>query len=220
MSKVLKMKRDELKAETTKVEPIVIKPPKFQHAKVKIIGTSPLMMNKMSAREKRKMMEGMLEGSRGKKGKNREPKNFEAEFRDAIHYSDDGWYGFPASAFRAAMISACKTVGFAMTRAKLSLFVLGEGFDRETGEPLVRVHGEPERVDMVVRIQNTTNLIARPVWKKWHITLHLRWDADQFSSSDVANLINRVGQQVGIGAGRHDSRQSTGLGYGCFEVEN
>lgn len=200
-------------------ETVTIQPPKFQEAKVRIVGTSPLMMNKMSARAKQLMRSTMEEGHKSRKGKKRDPKDFDAEWKAAIHESTDGWYGFPASAFRAALVSACRTVGFAMTRAKLSLFVEADGFDAEDGQPLVRVYGTPERVDMVTRQQNTTNLIARPIWKKWHIDLRLRWDAEQFSAQDVINLLARVGLQVGIGAGRHDSRMSTGLGYGCFEVK-
>jgi hypothetical protein len=106
-----------------------------------------------------------------------------------------------------------------MTRAKLSLFVDGEGLDNETGEPLVKIDGEPDPVEMVTRQQSSTNLISRPVFRKWSGVLNVRWDADQFSATDVVNLLARVGMQVGVGAGRHDSKMSTGLGFGCFRVE-
>jgi len=39
-----------------------------------------------------------------------------------------------------------------------------------------------------------------------------------FTSSDVVNLFNRVGAQVGIGEGRPDSKASAGLGFGLFEI--
>jgi hypothetical protein len=34
------------------------------------------------------------------------------------------------------------------------------------------------------------------------------------------NLFNRVGQQVGVGEGRPDSRNSAGMGMGLFNVES
>jgi hypothetical protein len=36
---------------------------------------------------------------------------------------------------------------------------------------------------------------------------------------DIVNLLARMGEQVGIGEGRADSRNSAGLGFGAFKVE-
>jgi hypothetical protein len=36
--------------------------------------------------------------------------------------------------------------------------------------------------------------------------------------TDVTNLMQRVGQQVGIGEGRNDSKMSAGMGWGCFTL--
>jgi hypothetical protein len=47
----------------------------------------------------------------------------------------------------------------------------------------------------------------------------VRFDADQFKASDVVNLLQRAGAQVGIGEGRPFSKSSNGLGYGTFDVE-
>jgi hypothetical protein len=41
---------------------------------------------------------------------------------------------------------------------------------------------------------------------------------DQFKTVDVINLISRCGLQVGIGAGRPDSKASAGCGFGLFQV--
>ena len=38
-------------------------------------------------------------------------------------------------------------------------------------------------------------------------------------TQDVTNLLMRVGQQVGIGEGRPDSKNSAGMGWGTFNVE-
>jgi hypothetical protein len=56
------------------------------------------------------------------------------------------------------------------------------------------------------------------LWREWEANLPLRWDADQFSATDVFNLTARAGLQVGIGEGRPSSPNSFGLGWGLFEV--
>lgn len=207
-------------AEALKQTAITIKPPNFQSAKVRIVGTTPYVGNKMSARARAKMMADQELGDQKKKNRKKEPKNFQEVYEGAKHVSTDGWLGMPASAFRTAMVSACKVCGFQMTRAKLSLFVDADGFDEDDGQPLIRIYGEPRRLDMVVRLANgAPDILPRPIWEKWHADILLRWDADQFSGGDVINLLARVGMQVGIGAGRPDSRSSCGMGWGLFRVE-
>ena len=50
------------------------------------------------------------------------------------------------------------------------------------------------------------------------VKLRLKWDGDQFTPTDVVNLLSRAGQQVGIQEGRPDSKNSAGMGWGTFEV--
>ena len=45
-------------------------------------------------------------------------------------------------------------------------------------------------------------------------------DADQFSLTDITNLLSRVGAQVGIGEGRPDSKSSAGMGWGMFRLSD
>jgi hypothetical protein len=105
-----------------------------------------------------------------------------------------------------------------MTLAKLSLFVLADGY-AEDGTPLVRIYGTPEMVTHTVR--NATGVVdvrARPMYKQWAADLRVRFDSDQFTPQDVANLLLRVGMQVGIGEGRADSKMSCGMGWGSFDL--
>jgi hypothetical protein len=57
------------------------------------------------------------------------------------------------------------------------------------------------------------------MWRAWSADITLRWDADQLTLVDVANLLDRAGLQVGIGEGRADSKKSTGMGWGSFKVK-
>lgn len=208
-------------AKAAAAEVIQITAPKFRTLKFKLTGTAPYMQLRFSAKAMNAMMEKMALGSAAKKGKAREARDFDEDFKQAQHISTEGWIGIPASAFRAAIISACRIVGFKMTIAKLSVFVEADGIDQVDGTPLVKINGKPESCALPVR--NATGVMdirIRPIWAEWSADLRVRYDEDQFSATDVTNLLSRVGAQVGIGEGRPDSKQSAGLGYGLFEVSN
>lgn len=205
---------------STQEKTVGIKAPRLKRAEFKLKGTAPLVMAAFSEKSRQKMMATQMAGSQAKSRKEREARDFEADMRGAMHIAEEGWTGFPASAFRAALISACRLVGFKMTLAKLAVFVEADGLDKVSGQPLVRLEaGEPElHIASVRNASGVTDLRARPMWRKWGLTLRVTFDEDVFSLTDVANLLARVGAQVGIGEGRADSRESTGLGWGSFSI--
>jgi hypothetical protein len=188
-----------------------------------IRGTVPLVLNKFSEKAKQAIRDTQEAGSTARSKKKRDAKDFAAAFQGARHLAVEGWDGIPASAFRCAAISACKLVGFAMTRAKLSIFVEADGYEAADGSPLVKIlKGKPRQVVHAVRNSSgVVDLRARPMWDPgWELKLRIRFDSDQFTMSDVANLIHRIGAQVGIGEGRPDSRDGAGMGWGLFELVN
>lgn len=197
----------------------IIPAPKIETASFKIKGTAPYMQAQFSEKTQNMLKEKMSSQQTGKAKKNREARDFDADVENAKHISVEGWCGIPASAFRVAMISACRLVGFKMTLAKLSVFVSADGYDKIDGQPLIKIEGKPERCDLPVR--NATGVMdirARPLWREWTATVSIKYDTQQFSRGDVQNLLARVGLQVGVGEGRPDSRMSAGLGYGLFEI--
>lgn len=204
-----------------KTEKVVITKPNFQTLQFNIVGTAPYVQNKFSAREQATIHDKQEEGHTAKKGKKKDKKDFQRCYEEALHIDENGHYGIPATAFRAAMISACKMAGFAMTRAKLSIFVCADGFDVGDETPMVRfTKGKPEYFEAAVRIKQTMDLRARPRWRPgWEMKLRIRYDADQFTTEDVANLLLRAGIG-GVGEGRPDSKDSVGCGWGTFEIVN
>ena len=199
---------------------VQIKPANIQQAVFKIKGTAPYVQARFSAKAMQAMKEKMLAGSTAKGKKVREARNFDEDFEQAKHVSEQGWVGIPASSFRQAIISACRLVGFRMTLAKLSVFVAADGFDRVDGIPLIKLQApEPERTEMAVRnATGVADIRVRPMWREWAADVTVSYDADQFTLQDVTNLMQRVGMQVGIGEGRPDSRDSAGLGWGTFTL--
>ena len=205
----------------TKRETLTITPPNIQVMQFKLIGTAPYVQNRFSHKAMEQMKAKQQAGSTSKKGTKRDAKDFEECYKQAMHVSKDGWHGIPASAFRNAMISACRLVGFRMTLGKLSLFTKADGYDVVDGTPLVRItKGEPRYVEHAVRNDSgVADIRPRPMWEPgWEAVVEVSFDADQFSKLDMVNLMHRVGVQIGIGEGRNDSKNSAGMGWGSFRL--
>jgi len=196
---------------------IVIKPPKFSTVEILIEGIAPLVVERFS--KKMELMEKMAQGPSAKNKRERTARDYDNEAEEARYRAPEQWEGMNAAAFRAGMISACRLVGFKMTLAKLSVFIEADGFDAKDGIPLIRIYGQSET--FTAHTRNATGVVdvrSRPMYRQWAANLRIRFDADQFQVSDVINLISRVGLQVGIGAGRPDSKSSSGCGWGMFRV--
>jgi hypothetical protein len=206
------------KATTTPpTEAVQITAPRIHTAEFKIVGTAPYIQLRFSEKAINTMREKHELGSQANKKKAKEARDFNADFVGAQHISDEGWPGIPASAFRNGMISACRLVGFKMTLAKLSVFVLPDGFDKVDGVPLIKIKGKPE--SHLMHARNATgvcDLRVRAKFWPWSAIVRVQYDADQFTATDAANLMTRVGAQVGIGEGRPDSKMSAGMGWGTF----
>jgi hypothetical protein len=197
---------------------LAVSPPNFQCAEIQIEGTAPYVQHKFSEKARTAMREKQEKGSQAKKNVKREPKDFKAMYEGAQYHLEDASYGIPAPAFRNAMISACRLVDQKMTIAKMAIFIEADGFDKD-GTPLVRfTRGQPEYLESYVRLASgVVDLCARPKWNPgWRAVVRVRFDADRFSASDVLNLLARAGQQVGVGEGRPDSKESCGMGWGLF----
>ncbi len=200
---------------------VTVKAPQFQVAEFRIRGNAPYVQNKFSKRAFQGIRDTQEAGQTAKKGKAREAKDFQQCYEDSQHKTKAGWCGIPAPAFRCAMISACKIVGFHMTKAKLSVFTEADGFDRDDGTPLVKItKGKPSKVESTVRLPNgSMDIRARAMWNPgWEAKVRIKFDSDQFTLQDITNLMVRVGVQVGVGEGRPDSKNSAGMDWGTFDV--
>ncbi|NBU59703.1 MAG: hypothetical protein EBS23_08085 [Betaproteobacteria bacterium] len=190
--------------------------PNLVQATFTLRGTAPLMTNRFAA--KMELLAKHVEGGKAKKGE-RKAKDVDDLLEKASYIAPQGWFGFHVSGLRTALIDACRLVNYKMTFAKLSIFVDPEAYDKEDGMPIIPIHGEREMSVMTVRTANgMPDVRIRPIWHQWEMQPKITWDADQFTASDVANLLLRVGRQVGIGEGRPYSKDSAGMGFGLFEL--
>jgi hypothetical protein len=213
-------------AKSTAVPPaqsrtVTIKPPNFGVVQFEARGVAPLVIHRFSAKTKQQMKDKMETGKAASSKKNREARLTDDLYQEARYRSADGWDGFHAGSVRAALISACRLVGFKMTLAKLSVFVEADGVDAQEPQiPLIRIYGDPQKQEDMARVETGQPYVTvRAAYHQWSAKIRIRFDADQFTLQDISNLMARVGLQVGIGEGRPDSKNSAGMGWGLFTIE-
>jgi len=83
---------------------LVIKAPNIKKAAFTIIGTAPYVQLRFSEKAMNAIAAKMMGGSTSGKKKQHAPRDFDEDFRQAQHVSEEGWVGMPASAFRAAIV--------------------------------------------------------------------------------------------------------------------
>lgn len=182
---------------------------------IPIRGTSPLIMNRFSDEAIdgiRKKQEGMAQLPKG-------PKDPQACFRTSCHLMPgSSWedknprFGFPAVAFKRAMVDAAKDMGMAMTDARRTFHVCGsEGGLVELRFRSLRMRSDP------VSNKKGIDIRHRGEFSDWSCTLRIRYNASVVTAEQVANLLNAAGFGVGVGAWRPKGFQSTGT-FGMFEV--
>lgn len=177
---------------------------------VKIIGTTPLIQNRMPA----KVMQGLLVGTRKKTRAERLDLKHDphSEFLDAAEIMEDGptALGLRVVAVKTAMTEAAlETAGVTKTSAQRLLFMPG---DR------VPLYGIPKlRMDVVrsADINHTPDIRSRPCLEQWGAELSIKFVTPQLSMQAVMTLLFNAGIVIGIG----DGRQAKGkLGCGLFRV--
>jgi hypothetical protein len=201
--------------------PVEIPAPRIVRTSLRIRGTAPLVQHKFAAKAREQMKQNMATPAAEKKAKTaRPPRDYDMDFEQAQHRSEDGGWGIPCAAFRMAMIDACRTVNMQMTRAKMSVWVVPDCFDVDDGTPMVRLLvSPPERLESLVRNDNgNADIRIRPMWRQWEAIITMEFDEEMISAASVVNLLDRAGKQVGVQEGRMYSKDSGGQGWGSFEV--
>lgn len=180
---------------------------------VPIVGTSPLIVNRFSEKAKRQMLDNM----QGRKNP-KEPKDPDAEYQAAFYRfkDEDGTYGFPCIAFKAATVGGARFYsGVTMTALKQYLFFQGEvGTD---GQKLVRIDGEPVMREDVVKVgRNGTDLRYRPEFSEWKTTLEVVYVTSALTRSSVLSLIDAGGMGVGVGEWRPEKDGD----FGTYRIDD
>lgn len=181
---------------------------KIEKASFKIIGTAPLIVHRFSEKAIK-----MMEDKQQKKGVEKEARNPENESKESLYLFPDGERsGFPAVGFKAAMVRAGKSLGFAMTDLRTYFMV-----EPEEGTDLIEIEGDAEmRTDMIRVATGGADIRYRPEYKRWKATLNIKYNASSISVEQLAQLIELAGFGVGVGEWRPGKSQTGN--FGTFEL--
>jgi hypothetical protein len=174
---------------------------------IPIVGTAPLIMHKFSEKAKRQMLDAM-QGRKSPKA----PKDPEGDYEAAAYRMDDGGYGFPAIAFKAATVSAARFFDKSVTMVSLrqTLFFSGT-MSKVEGQMMVEITGEPIMREDVVRVGNGgTDLRYRPQFTEWSTVLEVTYVKSMLTRESVLSLIEAGGLGVGVGEWRPEKKGDMG----------
>lgn len=187
-----------------------IDPLKQGRVTLKMIGTTPLYFNAMSAKAKRTLLIG---GGKKTAAEKKELKHDpEQEFRDSIYRQREGetLLCFPAPGVKGAMATAAlETPGVTKSSVQRLIFL---------PEQRVKVWGKPYLKMDVVRsadMNRTPDIRTRAFLPRWCAEVDIAFVMPTLSVYSVVSLLANAGVIVGIG----DFRQEKGRGsFGTFAV--
>jgi len=182
---------------------------KVETATIKIKGLSPLIMHRWSEKARKEMLDKQM-----KKTVKKEAKSPEEQYEASVYRLDDDRLGFPADAFKKAMIRGAKQIGLVMTDARTSFFVHGEYCTRDDRE-LVPVEGEVHPREDMVRLNGATaDIRFRGQVVGWEAELNISYNSSITSFDQIVNMLHAAGYGVGVGEWRPEKDGT----FGRFEV--
>ena len=183
---------------------------------IRLKGVSPLICHAWSDKAKRQMLDRQMKKAKTAK----ESKDPFQDFCDSLYWLsekparptqadvDRAVFGFPAVAFKAAAVGACRfSEGIRMTEARGAFHVTGE---------LARLSTTPRMREDMVRVgMGTADIRYRGQFDPWSVDLVVSYNAAAISVEQIANLFRLAGFGVGCGEWRPERDGS----YGRFVVE-
>jgi len=178
--------------------------------KLRMIGSTPLYFNAMSAKAKRQLLIG---GGKKTAAERKEIKHDpEQEFRDSAYRKRHGetLLCFPAPGVKGAMATAAlETPGVTKTSVQRLIFL---------PEQKIQIWGKPYLKMDVVRsadMNKTPDVRTRAFLPRWVAEVDIAYVAPTLSAHSIVSLLQNAGAIVGIG----DFRQEKGRGsFGTFSV--
>lgn len=183
---------------------------------VPIIGITPLIVHRFDEKARKIMLDNMQRSEKAQVRAKKDPKDPKAEYEASRYRMADGSDGFPATAFKTAMVDSARFFGKEVTMVQLRqvLFVQGTGPDQ-----LVRITGDISMREDAVKVgMGGTDLRYRAMFSDWSATLEIHFLESQIDLSSVVNLIDAAGNG-GVGEWRPSSPKGKSGTYGQFAVD-
>ena len=182
----------------------------IRHAVIVLESDSPLVVHAWSAKAKQEILDKQMKKPKQAK----EAKDPAALYEECFYRTQDGRYGFPAIAFKAAAVDACSHVSdLTKVAARGAFHIDGEIV------PLEDFSGPVQRQDMVRIAMGTADVRIRPEFPTWKAKLNIRYNAGVLSLDQIANLFNVAGFSIGIGEHRPQRDGQWGM-FHVVEAKN
>lgn len=179
---------------------------------IPIVGLTPVIPHQWA----QKALNMMRDKQSGVPAQKHAPKNPEEEAEAALYRLDDGRPGIPATAFKGAMVAACRFYeGIPMTEGRLMIYVRGEEADQ-----LVPLEGkEVVREDMPRNATGVVDLRYRTALLDWRADITIIYPPRLMSRASVVALLDAAGR-VGVGDWRPGSPKSNTGTFGTFRIDD
>lgn len=214
-------------ATAKKTETVEIKPIEIKQVTLRIEGDTPIIMHAWSEKAKKMMLDAQMGLAKGKKKEAKNPiddfiqsmywltdkpkESTEEAFMQAI--KDGARFGFPATSFKQAAISAAYRLGYVKDKMGLR----GAFFINGNVNGMVEIHSDVPimREDMVKIGMGTADLRYRGEFRNWWAELHLTYNVNSgFSLENIINAINAGGYACGVGEWRVEKDGQ----FGAFHI--
>lgn len=183
---------------------------KIREVAIPIKGISPLVVHAWSEKSKKMITDKQAGKAKNAKHDIRIP---EEDYEQAKHKSVEGWEGFPAAGFKAAMIRGAKMIGLVMKDTQTAFFVRADCPETQ----LVRIIGESRmRTDMVRVGMGAADIRYRPEYPEWSAVLNIEFNEGVISLEQIFQLVRAAGYGCGIGEMRPEK---TKYNYGRFDLQ-
>ena len=182
---------------------------------VPIEGISPLIVSRFDEKSRQQIEESGQTGlKQGGKKKNIVPP--EVQYEKSIYYLEDGkTCGFPARAFKAAMVTAAyRAYGRPQTVTRSSFYVLADDLSDN-----VKINGTHRMREDMVRVGGVQKVAApryRAEFPSWSAVLRIQFVVGMITEEEIVGIINAAGFTCGVGEWRPEKSNSGS--YGMFRV--
>lgn len=165
---------------------------------LQIIGLSPLIVHAWSEKAKKMILDKQMKlNVKGKDAK--DPKQ---DYEDSLYRHEDGSYGFPVIAFKAAAVRAGTDLSYKMTDLRRAFHLRGT---------LVSLVGEPRMREDMVRVgAGTADIRYRAEFPEWSTEVIVDYKPTAISAEQLVALFDEAGFSVGVGEWRPEKSGSFG----------
>jgi len=190
-------------------------PPQTVQFTIWLIGKTPLITHAWSEKAKREMLSKQVKAMKA----GREARDPQADFVNSLYEMGPNEYGFPATGFKNAILSAAhKDKGLARTTLMGALYLDADMVRVRPAlagavcdMPLIRIYGtKPEMREDMVRVgagmQKTATLAYRGQFTVWAVRITGQLNTTLVPIESLVPLIQDAGMAVGIGEWRNERK--------------